>query len=201
MLYIKRFESFNSKIIIGVDIDGTLYDFISSYNVLYKRYFPEKNINTDCTWDWYKKMDYNGVDPKKWMELKKSEIFQISKPYANTAVTLNNIYDFIKSYGYDLYFITLQPNEDSKLESKKWLDNFGFKYDDIIYVDISKDKWKFADILIDDSPLVLGSKPLNKISIKIEHDYNSEIDGDFNINNINNLNIDFIKKAISKIKK
>ena len=60
-------------------------------------------------------------------------------------------------------------------------DLYGIKYDNIYFVDKSSDKWKYADILVDDSKKVIGSKPLSKISIKIEQPYNYDINGDFNI--------------------
>ena len=200
MKHLKLFETFNNKVTIGIDIDGTICDFVNSYNTLYKRYFPDKEITSDQNWHWYETMDYNGESSKTWFNNKKAEVFDIAQPYKGAVDTVNNIYDFVKTYGYTLNIITKQPTEESKNAAKKWLDHYGFKYDDIIFVNSSSDKWKFVDILVEDSQKVIGSKPLSKVSIKIEHPHNTEIEGDFNIFEINNLTIDIIKQAISKLK-
>lgn len=193
-------ETFTNKLTIGIDIDGTINNFVEGYNNLYKKHFPDNEISSTDDWYWYKNMNYNGEDPKKWFDLKKSETFDLSQPYPNAVNIVNNIYDMLKSQGFNLNIVTYQPTNDSKDAAKKWLDRFGFKYDQLICVDSSKDKWKYVDILVDDSSDVIGSKPLSKVSIKIERPYNSDVDGDFNILNIENLNIDLMKKAISKVK-
>ena len=42
MRYLQKYETFTSKIIVGIDIDGTISNFGDAYNILYKRYFPDK---------------------------------------------------------------------------------------------------------------------------------------------------------------
>lgn len=200
MKYLKQYETFTNKVIIGIDIDGTICDFVNAYNTLYKRYFPDKELTQNQQWHWYQNMDYNGESPKSWFDDKKAEVFDIAQPYPNAVETINNIYEFIKTYGFTLNIVTKQPTEESKNAAKKWLDHYGFKYDNVLFADTSKDKWKYADILVDDSQSVIGSKPLSKVSIKIEHSHNTDIEGDINIPNINSLNIDIIKQAISKLK-
>ena len=200
MKYLQIYETFTNKITIGIDIDGTICDFVNAYNTLYKRYFPNNEISQDQNWDWYETMNYNGESSKTWFNNKKSEIFDVAHPYKGSVDTVNNIYDFIKTHGFTLNIITKQPTEESKESAKKWLDHYGFKYDDIIFVNSSMEKWKYCDILVDDSQKVIGSKPLSKVSIKIEHPHNTEIEGDFNIMTISNLTIDLMQKAISKLK-
>ena len=193
-------ETFTNKLTIGIDIDGTINNFVEGYNSLYKKYFPDDETTSTDDWYWYKNMNYNGEDPKKWFNSKKSETFDLSQPYPNAVNIVNNLYDMLKSHNFNLNIITYQPTNESKNAAKKWLDRFDFKYDQLICVDSSKDKWKYADILIDDAADVIGSKPLSKVSIKIEHPYNSDVDGDFNIPNIENLTINLMKNAISKVK-
>ncbi len=40
----------------------------------------------------------------------------------------------IKTYGFTLNIVTLQQTEAAKIAAKKWIDDHGFKYDDIIFV-------------------------------------------------------------------
>ena len=119
------------------------------------------------------------------LKIKKAETFDISLPYDGAVNTINTIYDFVKSYGYTLNIVTNQVTEEAKQKSKIWLDKFGFKYDDIIFVDAAKDKWKFVDIMVDDADKVIGTKPLSKVSIKIIQKWNENTEGDFNIFSIN----------------
>ena len=62
MKHLIFYETFTNKVIIGIDIDGTINDFFNGYNLLYKKYFPDKEIPNAHDWYWYKKLDYNGVE-------------------------------------------------------------------------------------------------------------------------------------------
>lgn len=199
MKHLKLFETFTNKVTIGIDIDGTICNFRDAYNLTYKKYFPEKEIDTSDDWNWYKKMDYDGEKPYLWFKSKKAEIFELAKPYQDAINSINNIYDFIKTYGYSLKIITVQPTEEAKESAKKWLQKYNFKYDDIVFAEKTTEKWKYADIIIDDAIDVINSKPLSKVSIKIEHKYNENVEGDINIQNIGSLTIDVMKSAFSKL--
>jgi len=200
MKHLIFYETFTNKVIIGIDIDGTINDFFNGYNLLYKKYFPEKKIPDADDWYWYKKLDYNGIDGRKWFNQHKAEVFEISQPYPGAVDAINNIYELIKSYGFTLNIVTNQPTPDSQIAAQKWLQKYGFKYDNLIFSETSKDKWKYADIMVDDADKVIGVKPLSKVSIKIEQPYNIHTESDFNIPNIKALNISLIKQAIDKVK-
>jgi len=200
MKYLRLYEQFTNNITISIDIDGTISNFTEAYNYTFKKYFPDKETFIADDWYWYRKMDYNGEDPDKWFKAKKAETFEYAKPYPNAVTTVNNIYDFIKNYGYKLDIVTNQVTQESKDAAIVWLKNYGFKYDNIIFVDSAKDKWKYADIMVDDADKVIGNKPLSKVSIKVEQLWNTNVEGDFNIPNIESLNINIIKQAIEKLK-
>lgn len=192
-------ETFKNKVVIGIDIDGTINNFADAYNILYEKYFPGKKAGIVDDWFWYQKMDYDGADPNKWFKEKKAETFDISLPYPGAVNTINNIYDFVKSYGFTLNIVTNQVTQEARDKAKIWLDKYGFKYDDVVFVDAAKDKWKYADIMVDDADKVIGSKPLSKVAIKIEQLWNIATEGDFNIPNIKALTIDIMKNAIEKL--
>lgn len=204
----KNFEKFllesnKDNIVVGVDVDGTINNFADAYNELYKKYFPNEEVYPVDNWYWYMKMNYGGINDKekqKWFKNIKAETFDVSKIYPNAVITINNIYDFIKSKGFKMNIVTNQVTQESRDKCKIWLDNYGFKYDEIIFVDSAKDKWKYADIMIDDADKVLNSKPLSKVSIKIEQLWNEGVDADFIIPNISSLTINIIQKAIDKLK-
>jgi len=200
MKYLKFYETFIDKVIIGIDIDGTISNFGEAYNTLYKTYFPDKEIHPVDEWFWYTKMDYDGEKAGDWFNNKKAETFDLAQPYPDAMNTIDNIYKFIKTYGFTLKIVTNQPNEESKTAAKIWLEKYKFKYDDIIFVDMARDKWKYADIMVDDAPKVIDTKPLSKVAIKIEQLWNTDNQGDINIPNIKSLTIDVMKQAIFKLK-
>lgn len=111
-------------------------------------------------------------------------------------IIINNIYDFIKTYGFTLNIISTPTT----LDIDKWLSDNNIKYDNIIIVD-KKDIWKNVDILIEDDSFIINSKPLSKICIKVTKTGNDTILNDINIPNISALTINVIKNAISNINK
>jgi hypothetical protein len=170
------YETFTNKAVIGVDIDGTINNVNDVYNMLNKQYFPDGKI------------------PRK------VDVFDLSQPYSNAVVTMNNIYDFIKTYGFKLIYVTNQPSKESEIAAEAWLNRFGFKFDEIIFVKEAKEKWNYVDIMVDDSEKVIGTKPLSKVSIKVNQKWNENVNGDINISNIAGLTITVMKDAILKLK-
>jgi len=194
-------ESNKDNIIIGIDIDGTINDFSVAYTNTYKKYFPGNDVFVADDWNWYKKMDYKGADVDKWFRDIKAETFQVAYPYPDAVNTINNIYAFAKNKGYTMNIVTNQPTPEARYAAILWLNEYGFKYDDITFVTTAKDKWKYADIMVDDADKVIGTKPIGKVAIKIEQLWNTSTDGDINIPNIKALTISVMEKAISKLVK
>ena len=200
MIHLELYETFNNKVKIGIDIDGTICNFSEGYNNLYKQYFPDKEPAINDNWFWYQQMDYNGERPQDWFNKTKAEVFGIAQPYPDAVETINNIFDVIvKPRVFNLNIITYQPTEESKQAAKDWINKCGFKFDEIIFVKNAKDKWNYADIMVDDADKVIGSKPLSKVSIKIDQLWNTKTVGDFNLRNIKALSINIIEQAINKL--
>lgn len=69
------------------------------------------------------------------------------------------------------------------------------KVKNVKFIEDYKDVWEFADVVIGDCPEVFESKPNDKISIKINHMYNSYSQSDYSFDSINDIkNENFIKK-------
>jgi 5'(3')-deoxyribonucleotidase len=199
----EQFAHFEEKI-LGIDLDGVLNNFTESYNIVYKKYFPEypvipyEKIND---WNYFTKYNYDGYDPYKWFNEHKAEAWLISTPYKGAIETMKNVYKYTQNNGIILRIVTSQPSEESKKEAVKWLTKHEIKYDDISFVWRSKDKWNNADVMVDDSPKVLESKPDDKISIKVMFDYNEDVYADFEISSFNILDADLIETSFEKLKR
>ena len=199
---IKKFETYSSERILGIDVDGVLNNFCKGFNAVYKRYFPKNpTIPSDDIDDWnfWQTYDYNGEDPGSWFFKTKHLGFRASKPYIGAAETINIIHDYCKKNNIMLKIVTNQPTKRSQEECLVWLDKYGFNYDDIVFPRRTKEKWEYCDVLIDDGPPVLDQKPDNKVSIKVIQKYNLNSKGDFNINSISELTPGLVGKAFEKL--
>jgi len=189
---IKTFEKFSQleERVLGVDLDGVLNYFTESFNVIYKKYFPDNIIvparNID-EWYWYRGLEYDGENADDWFNKHKAETWEVSKPYDGVIEAMKDTYDYTQHNGILLRIVSNQPDENSKKEAVRWLNRYGIKYDDIAFVKRSKDKWDNADVMVDDSPSVLESKPSDKIGIKVIQKWNLHVRSDFNIADIRML--------------
>ena len=61
----------------------------------------------------------------------------------------------------------------------------------IRFVKQYEEEWGDVDVLITANPVALKNKPSNKISVKINAPYNSDCQGDFELDSI----LDFIKEV------
>jgi len=202
---IKKFEQFShiEEMILGVDLDGVLNDFIEGFNVVYHKSFPDNYfVPSDeiDEWFWYQKLDYDGEAPDKWFFGHKAETWYYSKPYPGAIKTMRNLYEYTQDEGIILRIVTSQMTPEAEKASIKWLMKYGIKYDDISFTYRSKDKWDNADVLIDDSPSVLKAKPDNKVSIKVNMKYNIDVNSDFKISKIGLLSPELVHKAFKKLK-
>ena len=139
---------FHKKIIIGVDVDGVLRDFINQLKKVYHDVYPTYHINKE----------QNIWSLTDLTHLKEKINYFISEEYPNAIFELANMYSgantFInklrKNSNYEIRFVTTQPNTLSKIYTEKWLFSNGFTLDteEIIYSD--KKGSENIDILIDD---------------------------------------------------
>jgi hypothetical protein len=201
---IKTFEKFSHlhEYVLGVDLDGVLSNFTKSYNIIYKRYFPNNKIvpwqNID-NWDWHFKLDFDGKKPFDWFLEHKAEMWTVATPYDGAIETMDRIYEYTQDNGILLRIVTSQLTREAEEASVKWLNKHHIKYDDIAFTYRSKEKWDNADVLVDDGPPILACKPDNKISIKIIQKYNDGVDGDYNISSIKLLSPELVNEAFRKL--
>lgn len=117
---------------IGVDIDGVIADFNSSYidlliKVSGEDKFPRRPFDIPC-WGY----DYHyGYDKKvvseTWRRIKESPTFWSSIPaYRDTKMFLKDLYNMQESTQHDIYFVTSRPGKGAKYQTEWWLSMQGF---------------------------------------------------------------------------
>ena len=86
----------------------------------------------------------------------------------------------------------------SKCATLFFLSKNNFNFKKVIFPDRETEFWKYVDVLITDNPKILKGKQARKISIKVQNEFNLDIESDYSIIDLNN--IDELKKIIKKIK-
>ena len=128
------------------------------------------------------------------------EIFGAAQQYPRAMEYVNRLYDWGRMN--NLFDIVLLSKESEKAVTSTYhfLAKTGCKIRTIKFVDEFVDKWKYCDVLIDDCPYVFESKPENKISIRINQEYNKWSDNaDYSFNSINEVYKDeFLLKVFGK---
>ncbi len=115
------------------------------------------------------------------------ELFATAGTFPKAPDTLNRLQGFGKANG--IFDTVLLVKGDDKMINSTYhfLAKIGCKINKVVFIDNDIDKWKYCDVLIDDSPESFESKPEGKISIKISHDYNAYSDSDYSFENINSV--------------
>ena len=80
-----------------------------------------------------------------------------------------------------------------------FLSKNNFELKKIYFPDKEKEFWEYVDVLITDNPKILKVKPKNKVSIKVENEFNLDTKSDFSIIGLDH-NIKELKNIIKTIK-
>jgi hypothetical protein len=182
----------------GVDIDGVLRDWATSFNNEYVKQFPEfKDCITPMTsWDWFDKYHWKDVPSREWLRENNSKILENAAMYFGVKEIFDLLGYCAYRYDYKLKIITRQPCERDFNITKEWLLKKELFADEVINVQDFSGKWEHADVMIEDAPQVLDVKPERCISIKVNYVYNQESLSDFSINSFSEMNEDFIRKIV-----
>lgn len=121
---------------IGVDIDGVLSDFCTTFKdrmieVTGVDLFPPCVISPPV-WTWPQHFGYTDEQVRRtWDLLQKDYLFwECLTPYQETTKFLRRLGEF----GDDIYFITSRPGVDGKLQSERWLEQHGYPMPTVINV-------------------------------------------------------------------
>jgi len=109
----------------------------------------------------------------------------------------NLLFDFKRLERNNHFEIVLLNKESSrsKCATLFFLSKNNFDFKKLFFPTTNKEFWKYVDVLITDDPEILKVKPKNKMSIKIENQFNKDIDADITISGIGE-----IRKAIKELK-
>ena len=138
------------------------------------------------TYDLRNHYHFDSIDDfKNFFQEYAFEIFATAGTFPRTPDTLNNLQSFGKINGLFNTVLLVKCDDKAVISTYHFLAKIGCKIKNVIFIDSDIDKWKYCDVLIDDSPESFESKPEGKISIKISHVYNAYSDSDYSFETIN----------------
>jgi 5'(3')-deoxyribonucleotidase len=139
----------NGQKTIGVDIDGVLADFNSTYverviAITGRDLFPPRPFAIPC-WDYAPIYGYTKEEEKlAWVSIIEDPTFWAKlSPYADTEDSIKFLVRLIAE-GHDVYFVTARPGLNSKKQTEDWLRRMGMPSPTVL---ISHSKGLCADAL------------------------------------------------------
>jgi hypothetical protein len=114
---------------IGVDIDGVLADFCTSYEKLFvdvtgRNTFPLWTPQQGPTsWNWPEEYGYSKEETGEvWRRIKESYGFWSNlQPHLDAVRALQHVYQPLRVRGHEWYFITTRPGQSAKYQTERWL--------------------------------------------------------------------------------
>jgi hypothetical protein len=121
--------------------------------------------------------------------------------FGRSEETIDGVVRKLKDYEKKLKVKIVLVNKESprsKCATLFFLSKNGFDFDTIYFPKDDKGYWDNVDVLITDNPKILKKKPKNKISIKVNNNFNIDIKSDFTIIDLNDFKN--LKRIIKTIK-
>lgn len=176
------------KDIIGIDIDGTIRNFLASLENVYDKYYPNNGRKEVEEWDLSKFFPIGKEIWKFIYELHPNEIFLNALPYKGAKQFINWAKD-----KYRIKIITAQPDENSKNLAFLWLLKYNIYYDEIVYT-YNKHEQDFTFIL-EDSPIHIPKiNNVGKNVVCIKREWNKDVWGMVEtVDNFNELKMKLTK--------
>ena len=178
---------------IGITLDGVVRDFITKFELVYDKYYPEidgetgepKEIKREITdLNLLNHFEFSGgtTDLNKFLYVDSSlEVFgHAGEVKLNSVEYLNQLHNLIEDMGHTPIIISKELN-NSKPATLFFLSKLSCKVNNIKFVRDYPNKWDDVDILITANPETLQCKPTGKTSIKVINTYNKDIESDFTI--------------------
>tara|TARA_B100001094_G_C18109783_1_gene760479 strand:- start:768 stop:1373 length:606 start_codon:yes stop_codon:yes gene_type:complete len=190
---------------IGINIDGVLRNYLEKFISTHKKYYKSDIDIKDIT-------DY---DLEKYFTFEESEGENTSSflkfSYEDCSLEIYGSADEIEEYAVTKLNNFISENQENikvKILTREcgraipstlfFLSKTGSMCKNIKFVSSYEDMWEECDILVTTFPKSLETKPKNKISVKVERQYNKKINSDYTVKTLSEfLEKDYINKLIN----
>jgi hypothetical protein len=175
---------------IGITLNEVLRDFINRFEYIYGKYIDDSidiEKNPVNSFDLIKYFSFENTEAMNKFLYQDAalEIFgHADELYDNLIVRLNSfILDMKDLYGHDIQIISREAS--TSIPATFWfLSKTLCKCNNIKFVSNYEDKWDDVDILITANPIALDCKPIDKISVKVNTTYNTDVKSDYTIESL-----------------
>ena len=134
---------------LGIDIDGTIADFIGGWTRRYVDHFDIPVASADIIdWDFLSLTHFDNWT-EFWEWIKTSRTFRNLLPYPGAVQGLRSA----RRIGHDVAYITHRP-EWAREVTEEWLDYHGFVYGELFMM--ANKQHVECDVYLDDAPHVLA---------------------------------------------
>lgn len=177
---------------IGVTIDEVLRDFIGQLIHTYEKYINTVDIdeNDVKSFDLLNYFKFNNIEAMNDFIYKEAalEIFGHADQMSPNLMNHFNsfITDIIDEEEHEIKIISREADK-SIPSTFFFLSKLGCRISKVEFVTKYENMWDNVDILITATPKALETKPNNKISIKINSSYNTDIESDYEYNGLIDL--------------
>lgn len=172
--------------IIGIDLDGVCRDFKGAVDKTFTQVYPElaSQIKPQTTYSFeHWPFDKAGVDGWDFMHEYAKEIFALAEPIPGVIEAVSEIVRNLEPKGHQIIVVSHQDPEIMHY-SWLWLYLNEFPVSNAKFVPEAQQKWKYVDLMIDDSPHVLAAKPQGKYSVKVNQTYNADSQSDWSVQHV-----------------
>lgn len=173
---------YNNKPIIYVDMDSTIFDYISAFEEAHFKETGQRIKVTEQKCSKYHFHELFGLSDKDGYKYLNKEFFENMKPYDGLAEVINKLWD-----KFEFRFVThiVVPNRDSYygkiLSLKKWFP----RIQEDTHMITMREKWLLTpSVIIDDNPEVLKKcGEMNFVTVKPRHFWNKNVESDYEFEN------------------
>lgn len=168
--------------IIGISLDDVLRDFLGKLKTVYKKQFEKDPIEPINTLDLLVHFPFDTEDElyRFLYEDFSLELFgHANEKHKNAVIDLNTLYAQHKD-NHEFMIISKEIG-NSIPATLFFLSKTSCKIRNYKFLISNEDVWNYCDVMITANPNILITKPENKITIKIDTDYNTEIKSDYSV--------------------
>lgn len=128
------------------------------------------------------------------------ELFGTAPQFPFAMETANKINNSKKELGLSSVILFCPGKNQAITATFHFLTRSGCKLNNIIFSENQEDIWNHCDIAITDDPNIINSKPKDKIVVKVEKEYNSNLESDATISNLKSLEFKMFENLIKNNK-
>lgn len=116
------------------------------------------------------------------------QIFGTASQFPRAMDSVNSIQSFGEINKLYETVLFSKERDQAIMSTYHFLSKVGCKIKNIKFISDHIEKWDYCDVIIDDCPITFENTPKGKVSIKINHMYNTWSEADYSFNSINDVN-------------